>query len=108
MPPAPSSRSIRYWSANVLASFLLISSIGQLRLEHCPSRALGLDVLVHPEEVVGVPAAFDLDQSRQVLPIGGLDAITAFLLVEEVDVGAAGRMLAHLAPRGAGPLDLLV
>ena len=54
----------------------------------------------------GIPLGLDLGQPRVVRPVRGARAVVAFLLGEEVDVGAAGRELAQVAPGAPRPLDV--
>src|SRR6266511_4324573 len=64
------------------------------------------DVLVHAEQISGIPCPLDLGEAREVLAVCGLHTVAAFVFREEVDVGAAGREPAEILPRRTRPLDV--
>ena len=65
---------------------------------------LGRDVLVHPEQVVRVVAPLHLHEPVVVLPVGGLHALAALVVHEEVDVRAPGRVRVQRLPVALGPV----
>src|SRR5262245_1148421 len=67
-----------------------------------------LDVLVRREQIRRVPLRLDLGQPPEIVAVRRGDALAALFLGEEVDVGAAGREPAKIAPDVARPLDVRV
>src|SRR6185295_13112702 len=74
-----------------------------VELSRLPRR---LDVPVRPKHVLWVPLRFDLGQASEAFADGGFDALGAFVLGEEVDVGAAGREGLEVVPCVARPGDV--
>src|SRR5581483_8241454 len=70
------------------------------RLPRRLARARGPDVLVQPEDVLGVVAVLQGDEPLVLLrAVGGPDPLLAVVRVQEVEVGPAGRK-APQGPRG--------
>ena len=58
------------------------------------------------EQVPGIPLRLETSEPRVVRAVGRARAVVAFLFGEEVDVRAAGRELAQVAPGAPRPLDV--
>ena len=65
------------------------------------------DVLVRAQQIRRIPRRLDLGQARVVRPIRRSRALVAVVFGQEVHVGAAGRVLAQVAPGAARPVDVL-
>ena len=59
------------------------------------------------KQVARIPLRLQASEPRIIGPVCRARSVVAFLFGEEVDVGAAGREPAHVAPALACPLDVL-
>jgi hypothetical protein len=85
---------------------LIIELVRFYRDRTSPLRLVRRDVLVDVEEILRVPLGLDLPEPLVVVAQGAAHAVVTLLLGEKVEVGAAGRELPHVPPRGTRPLDV--